>query len=772
IGSTSNTVTVTGTNSVWNNSGDLYVGYNGSSNTLTIANGGKVSDSNGYIDFIGHSSSNNTVTITGAGSVWTNSGNLTIGYSGAYNTLIVSNGGQVFNNTGYIGYYNGSTSNTVTVTDTNSVWNNSGDLYVGYSGSSNTLTIANGGKVSDVNGFIDAPVHVSSNNTVTVTGAGSIWTNSGSLAVGYSGVGNTLTITNGGQVYNTDAYIGYNTSASNNTVTVTGTGSTWNNSGALWVGRNGGNNQLNIFSGSTVKAGYLTVNNGTLHIDQQTTVTISGNYTQTVNGTLSLAIGGTATNQYGFLTVTGTASLTGTLQLVRANSYNPSLGDTQQIITAGTVTGTFGTTLTNGFATNLKPKLLYLTGLVDLTWVSATFAPYAQTPNQQGVGGAIDNASNNGLMVPLTTYLSGLSSDQLPAALDQLTPTALSSMRSVSTAGMDTRGFNFLNRAGELRAGSRGFSSSRLSLYDPSGPGASLQPVVVTADAAQIYAMRSDDPLKPTLDNPWGVYVEGQGEFVDVRGDANASGYHLSSGGFTLGLDRRIDETLAIGFTVGYNTMNGNLANGGTMGVDNEQVSLYTTWFRGGLHLEGMVGGGYNSYKTSRIVFGTPAVGTTDGTEFTGLIGGGYDLQKGLWSFGPQLALQYKRMDINAFDESGSLAPLHIDSQSQDSLQSRLGGRLGFHKVVGRGIIITPEFNVAWQHEYINRGISVDARFVNGAGDTFTSSGPAVGADSLVLGVGVSVQWTPTVGTFLNYSPEFGSGYTSQKINGGVGFRF
>jgi hypothetical protein len=34
------------------------------------------------------------------------------------------------------------------------------------------------------------------------------------------------------------------------------------------------------------------------------------------------------------------------------------------------------------------------------------------------------------------------------------------------------------------------------------------------------------------------------------------------------------------------------------------------------------------------------------------------------------------------------------------------------------------------------------------------------------------VQWTPTVGTFLNYAPEFGSGYTSQKINGGVGFRF
>ena len=345
-------------------------------------------------------------------------------------------------------------------------------------------------------------------------------------------------------------------------------------------------------------------------------------------------------------------------------------------------------------------------------------------------------------------------------------------MRNVSAAGMDTRGFNFLNRAGELRAGSHGFSSSRLSLYDPTGPGESIQPVVVTADAAQIYAMSADDPLKPSRDNPWGVYVEGQGEFVDVRGDANTSGYHLSSGGFTLGLDRRVDESLVIGCTIGYNTMDGALANGGSIGVDNEQVTVYTTWFQGGLHLEGMVGGGYNSYQTSRNVgFGTPAVGTTDGTEFTGLLGGGYDWQAGMWSFGPQLALQYKRLDINAYDESGSAAAQGINAQSQDSLQSRLGGHLGFHKEV-HGIIITPDVNVAWQHEYIDRGISIDSHFIYGNGDTFTSSGSTLGADSIVIGLGVSVQWTPTLGTFLNYSPEFGSGYTSQKINAGVGFRF
>ncbi len=41
-------------------------------------------------------------------------------------------------------------------------------------------------------------------------------------------------------------------------------------------------------------------------------------------------------------------------------------------------------------------------------------------------------------------------------------------------------------------------------------------------------------------DNPWGFYLEGNGEYVNVGSDANASGYHLTSGGVTIGLDRRL----------------------------------------------------------------------------------------------------------------------------------------------------------------------------------------------------------------------------------------
>ena len=63
-------MTITGAGSRWTNSFSLYVGEYGSG-TLTVAEGGVVSDTYGYLGT--SSGSTGAATITGAGSRWTNS---------------------------------------------------------------------------------------------------------------------------------------------------------------------------------------------------------------------------------------------------------------------------------------------------------------------------------------------------------------------------------------------------------------------------------------------------------------------------------------------------------------------------------------------------------------------------------------------------------------------------------------------------------------------------------------------------------------------------
>jgi T5SS/PEP-CTERM-associated repeat protein len=270
-----NYVTVTGAGSLWNNV-SLYVGSSSAGNSLIITNGGSVRNGGGYIGS-DTSPSNNSVTVTGAGSSWTN-GMLYVGSSGVGNTLTIADGGQV-NGSGRIGELASATSNTVTVTGAGSLWNSGNNLSVGREGAGNSLTIAAGGKVVIPGSFAYYGYigygSGASNNTVTVTGAGSLLTNQCHFSVGHSGAGNRLTIADGGKVAvagnNVYTYIGYQTSSRNNSVTVTGTGSILNNQNDFYVGKDGAGNSLTIAAGGQV------VNGGIAYIGGNASSSASNN---------------------------------------------------------------------------------------------------------------------------------------------------------------------------------------------------------------------------------------------------------------------------------------------------------------------------------------------------------------------------------------------------------------------------------------------------------------------------------------------------------------
>ena len=113
--------------------------------TLNISSSAAVNTS--YGGYIGYSpGSTGVVTVSGSGSTWNNSGELDVGSQGN-GTLTITGGGAVgIGGPGYIGLYDGSTG-VVTVSGTRSTWNCSGDLYVGNFGNA-TLYVSSGGSVT------------------------------------------------------------------------------------------------------------------------------------------------------------------------------------------------------------------------------------------------------------------------------------------------------------------------------------------------------------------------------------------------------------------------------------------------------------------------------------------------------------------------------------------------------------------------------------------------------------------------------------------------
>jgi T5SS/PEP-CTERM-associated repeat protein len=253
----SNSVLVTGSGSVWTNGGDLYVGYDGYGNSLSVASGGRVEN---RMSFIGYSlsASNNSVMVNGGGSVWRNTNGLAVGYLGSYNSLVVTNGGVVINTTtGGVGILFGSDYNRALISGNGSVWSNGSGFAVGYFGSANQLMINNGGRLVSDDSSIGGDAGAT-NNIVQVTDSGSLWdatSGSGHLGVGDYGPGNGLSIAAGGRVLDLSADVGNAASASNNWVIVAGSGSLWSNNGNLAVGFYGAGNQMTITNGGTVLAG-------------------------------------------------------------------------------------------------------------------------------------------------------------------------------------------------------------------------------------------------------------------------------------------------------------------------------------------------------------------------------------------------------------------------------------------------------------------------------------------------------------------------------------
>ena len=84
--SSGNSVLVTGTNSLWKSSEALTIGAAVRSNTLTISNGGTVISDGCVLGL--YYAGNNSAIVTGSGSMWSNSQYIYIGENGSGNSLI------------------------------------------------------------------------------------------------------------------------------------------------------------------------------------------------------------------------------------------------------------------------------------------------------------------------------------------------------------------------------------------------------------------------------------------------------------------------------------------------------------------------------------------------------------------------------------------------------------------------------------------------------------------------------------------------------------
>jgi autotransporter-associated beta strand protein len=504
------------------------------------------------------------------------------------------------------------------------------------------------------------------------------------------------------------------------------------------------------------------------------TFTIGGNYAQQMDGTLVIEIAGRNPGEHDLVVVGGHASLDGTLRIVSVNGFKPKAGDKIQILTAaGGVSGQFSD-VDNPFTTgtSIGLDLIYLADQVLLEAVQTSFGDIAGlTPNQKSVGRALDKVAFNPKETELISFLNSQSLEQLPHDFDLIAAEELQAIYSIGISQANIQSGNIARRLDEIRAGAAGFSAAGLAVTGlaPQYSGSYLAP---NAGLAGPSGKTSKEIRPPAEENRLGMFVTGVGEWTHIGTTENASGYNLTTGGFTLGLDYKATEHFAFGINAGYARSDARLYGSGNVTVDGGKLGLYATYFNGGFYVDAAVQGGINSYDTRRNALQGTARGSTEGGEVNLLAATGYDWKVGGLTFGPTANFQYTCVAFDGYSERGSLAPLKYSPQSAESVRTAFGVKASYDWHLG-GVLLRPEIRAAWQHEFGDQSFGIDAGFANGGGSNFTVNGASIGRDSLLLGGGLAILWNDRISTYVYYDGELArTNYSSNNLTGGFRVSF
>jgi uncharacterized protein with beta-barrel porin domain len=538
-------------------------------------------------------------------------------------------------------------------------------------------------------------------------------------------------------------------------------------------------NSMTITQGGTLTgAGTLNgnlINNGILSPGNPTgTLTVNGSFTQTGSGKFILTPNGSTTSNQ--LNATGSMTLAGTLQVSPANGYILQFGNRYNFLSApGGISGSFSNIdMPTGYRGRFQ--LTSNNTLGSLMIAPASYTQFAVTPNQSSVASALNSfiSATSGDKQVVSTALDSLTASQFGQAFEAIAPTLYQSLSTMAFNAANAQYNDLVQQMFGLRVAGTGFSMSGFAdntAMIQEGQG----------DGGKGVLDSKKDILRPGADNHWGMFVDANGIFAQANSGNMLQSYNAQSGGLITGLTYKWNPSVTTGIYAGYEGTYAKYSGtySGSTVIDNAvRFGLLATYgdpSGRGFYGDALVGGSYNNYNVTRAItfpgMNRTANSSPGAGELDSLLAAGYNWRKGNWAFGPVSSLQYTYFGMNSFNETGAQS---LDYQGLNwntaSMIYNLGGNCAYSWQATRNLMVVPQINLAWQHEFLQNPYAINGN-LSGAPVSNTSSAPL--RDTLYTGVGVTLEFKKNWNTAFFYNAAAGnSDLVSQNIFWSAGVKF
>jgi uncharacterized protein with beta-barrel porin domain len=375
-------------------------------------------------------------------------------------------------------------------------------------------------------------------------------------------------------------------------------------------------------------------------------------------------------------------------------------------------------------------------------------------------------------------------------ALDELLPDMALAMAEASFNAAQSQFQNLKARIAALRSGTQGNGFNGLALNGPGGT------VSLGSLASALTGDGDADAPKGEVGadfSRWGFFASGTIGRGEAEEGSVRPAYDYDINGLTVGIDYRKSDKLIFGAALGYTKQDAELrGQPGNMDMSGWSVSAYGTYYRdNSWYSDGVITWGHNTFDLLRRIRYTiplPGGGTSvidqtarsnsDGDMIEGAFTFGRDFQAGGWSIGPYGRVLYTRLSFDEIEDEmdpgvGSGLGLVIDSRELTSIASEIGAKFTYAHSTDWGVV-TPHFQIEWEHEFKDDPKSMTARFLaDPTGSPFTLSGEEIDSDYFRLSLGLSIIMQRGRSGFLIYEKTVGrNGFDQSNLGFGIRIEF
>ncbi len=701
----------------------------------------------------------NAATTAGNATITNNSGGfLQFGTSGGFADTATA-GNAIITNSGTVSFNSLTNAGNATITT-----NNGGNVFFfDATSGGNARFVTNAGGTFDMSALSSGGMTAGS-----IEGAGNYFLGAKQLTVGGNNLSTTVSgvIADGGTSGGTGGSL---VKVGTGTLTLAGintyTGATTVDGGILQVnGSIAQSSSVNVNSGGTL-TGNGTVDPTTIAINAGgtlapglpgqpgTSMTIAGNLAFQSGAIYMIQLNPAATT---FTTVTGTASLAGTVQAFFApGSYvTPKTYDILKSAGLG------GTTFANVLITppNFQANLSYTPTDVSLT-LTATLGSLNGNLNlnQHNVATTLNNFFNNGgTLPPNFTTVFGLTGPALANALSQLDGEAAVDAEATAFKSMDQFLALMLDPFVDGRTGS--LAGSALG-FAPDKP-ASLPPDIALAYDAVLKA----PPPRTSFDDRWTTWGGAYGGSTSTTGDPviGSTNFSAQTYGFAAGMDRHFSPDTVAGFALAGGGTHWGLAQAlGGGRSDAFQAGVYGTQYFGPAYVAADFAFANHWMTTNRTAFaGDQLTANFNAQSYGGRLEAGYRYAlPALFTVTPYGAVQVQNFHTPQYSETdltGGGFGLTYNAMSATDTRSELGARFDEPTTLN-GMALTLRARLAWAHDWVN-GPALAAVFQTLPGTNFIVNGAAVPKNSALTTAGAELHLTQALSFLTKFDGEFAKG--------------